>query len=175
VDVVEQEGINRALDQIPQADLVLFVLDASRPFEAEDQLIFDALVDSRTIAVLNKSDLPRLLDLPEPFLDMVQRPICAHSGRGVDELRDVLRATFLNGTHLDSREFVAISRTRHRDVLASANMLLERFEHGLTTQVGLELLALDLRDALSAVGSVTGLVTTDDVLDVIFSSFCIGK
>jgi len=175
VDMVEQEGINRTLDQIPQADLVLFVLDSSRPFEHEDQLIHDALSRSRTIAVLNKSDLPRMLDLPSNFSNLQQLSISANSGFGVDELKQVVRSSFLDGSHLDSREFVAISRARHRDVLLSAQSLLQRFESGLSSEVGLELLALDLREALAAVGSVTGQVTTDDLLDVIFTSFCIGK
>jgi tRNA modification GTPase len=175
IDLVEQEGINRALEQIPQADLVLFVLDASRTFDTEDQLIYEALAESRTIAVLNKSDLPQLLQLPAGFDGMVQQGISAHSGAGVEELKDVVRSAFLGNAQLDSREFVALSRVRHRDVLISADAFLQSFEQGLAAQSGLELLALDLRDALSAIGSVTGQVTTDNLLDLIFSSFCIGK
>lgn len=175
VDVIEQEGINRTLEQIPRADLVLFVLDSSRPFESEDQQIVEALAGSRIIAVLNKSDLPRVLDLPSDFSTFKQLEISAHSGCGVDEIKDAVRTSFLETTHLDSREFVAISRARHRDVLVTADTLLDRFEQGLAAQLGLELLALDLREALASIGAVTGQVTTDDLLDVIFSSFCIGK
>lgn len=174
-DVVEQEGINRALGQIPQADVVLFVLDASRAFDDEDQRIMHALADSRTIAVINKADLPRALDLPSAFVGMAQQRICAQSGDGVEELKNAIRERFIGADHLDSREFVAVSRARHRDALVSADSLLQRFEQGLAGQLGLELLALDLRDALSAIGSLTGQVSTDDVLDLIFSSFCIGK
>ena len=175
VDVVEQEGINRALEQIPLADVVLFVLDVSRPFGVEDQLILDALAGSRIIAVLNKSDLPCVLALPPLFAGLLQLHISAHSGDGVEALKETVRATFLTSIHIDSREFVAISRARHRDVLFSADIVLEHFEQGLAAHVGLELLALELRDVLSSIGSVTGQVTTDDVLDEIFSSFCIGK
>lgn len=174
-DLVEQEGINRALEQIPQADLVLFVLDASRPFETEDQQIFDALAGSRTIAVLNKNDLPRSLELPSALAGLSLQTICAQSGEGVDRLKEQVRTSFLETIHLDNREFVSISRARHRDVLTSADAVLERVEAGLVLQTGLELLALDLREALNAIGSVTGQVSTDDVLDMIFSSFCIGK
>jgi tRNA modification GTPase len=69
---------------------------------------------------------------------------------------------------------VALSRVRHRDALVSAEQFLRLFSSGLLDR-NLELLALDLRGALQAVGSVTGQTTTDDVLDLIFSSFCIGK
>ena len=174
-DVAEQEGINRALGKIQQADLVLFVCDFSRPFDLEDQLILDALSASKIMVVLNKCDLPRALHLPAVFNDMEILPISANSGEGVDQLKDAVRMTFLHDTDLDSREFVAISRARHRDALISADFALERFNSGLTSGLELELLAIDLRDALSAVGTVTGETTSDDVLDLIFSSFCIGK
>jgi len=174
-DVIEQEGINRALEKIPLADLVLFVCDFSRPFDAEDRLIIDALADRKVIAVLNKVDLPRALDLPDNFEEMLQLRISASSGEGVEALKEAVKSVFLHNTAVDSREFVAISRARHRDALAKADVILERFRSSLEAGLGLELLAVDLREALFAVGSVTGQATADDVLDKIFSSFCIGK
>lgn len=174
-DMVELEGIKRALESIPQADLVLFVCDSSRPLEAEDRMILDALAGCRLIAVLNKSDLPRILDLPDVFGGIRQLPISASTGEGIEALKEAVRSTFLHDTALDSRDFVAISRARHRDALVTADAALGRFNREIASGSPLELLALDLRDALSAVGSVTGQTTSDDVLDVIFSSFCIGK
>jgi tRNA modification GTPase len=173
-DLVEQEGISRALDKIPLADLVLAVFDASQDFSPEDQLILDALAERRVIAVLNKSDLPRRLVLPdeERFAALVE--VTALSGAGVDLLRQAVRAQFLHSAAIDSREFVALSRARHRDALVSAEQFLRQFSNGLRDR-NLELLALDLRDALQAVGSVTGQTAPDELLDLIFSSFCIGK
>lgn len=174
-DLVEREGIRRALDQIPQADLVLFVLDASHLFDREDQLILEGLTESRIIAVLNKSDLPQTIELPERFTGVPCIPISAHTGDGVELLKETIRNAFLHGSAIDSREFIAISRARHRDALFSAAAILQRFIEGMRVHVELELLAVDLRDALQAVGTVTGQSTPDDVLDLIFSSFCIGK
>lgn len=174
-DVIEREGISRALEKIPLADLVLFVLDSARPFTDDDQLILDAVKGKTTIAVLNKSDLPSVLEFPPELAGVPRVALSAGTGAGIDGLRDVIRSTFLHGAALDSREFVAISRARHRDALASARSALQRFLAGLEEGRELETLAIDLRDALSAVGQVTGETTTDDVLDVIFSSFCIGK
>jgi tRNA modification GTPase len=173
-DLVEQEGISRALEKIPQADLVLAVFDASRELSQEDQLILDALANSRTIAVINKTDLPRRLVLPDEgrFVALVR--IAALSGDGIDLLRKTVCKQFLHSEASDSREFVALSRARHRDALVSAEQSLRQFCGGLQER-NLELLALDLRDALHAVGSVTGQTATDEVLDLIFSSFCIGK
>jgi len=173
-DLVEQEGISRALAKIPDADLVLAVFDASREFSTEDQLILDALVDRKAIAVLNKTDLPRQLVLPDEdrFVGIVR--IAALSGEGVDLLKRTVCKRFLHSAAPDSREFVALSRARHRDALVSAEQSLRQFSSGLQDR-NLELLALDLQGALQAVGSVTGQTATDEVLDLIFSSFCIGK
>ncbi len=173
-DLVEQEGISRALEKIPLADLILAVFDASRVFGREDQLIYDALAGRRTVAVLNKTDLPRQLVLPDVERFVAVVPIAALSGDGVDLLKQTVCTQFLHSTASDSREFVALSRARHRDALVSADLCLRQFSAGLPER-NLELLALDLRGALRAVGSVTGQTATDEVLDLIFSSFCIGK
>lgn len=173
-DLVEQEGIARALEKIPQADLVLAVFDASRTFSQEDQLIFDALSGCRVIAVLNKDDLPRQFVLPDEERFVAVARITALTGEGIDLLKQTVCKQFLHSTQSDSREFVALSRARHRDALVSAAASLRQFYDGLADR-NLELLALDLRGALQAVGTVTGQTTTDDVLDHIFSSFCIGK
>ncbi len=174
-DVVEQEGIDRALECIPLADLVLFVLDMSRPFDHEDGLILSRLSGKTVLLVCNKSDLVVDTGLP-PELDAFERcMVSSHTGQGIEELKARIRSTFLGAGVLDSREFVAISRARHRDALVSARQVLAGFLDGLAGGRELETLSIDLRDALDAVGRVTGETTPDDVLDIIFSSFCIGK
>lgn len=173
-DLVEQEGINRALEKVPLADLILAVFDGSRSFCQEDQMLLDALDGRRIVAVVNKADLPQLLVLPEEnrFLDTVW--IAARSGDGVDLLKQTICRQFFHSAAPDSREFTSLSRARHRDALISAEECLRQFSTGLK-DCNLELLALDLRGALDAVGTVTGQTVTDEVLDLIFSSFCIGK
>ena len=173
-DLVEQEGISRALEKIPLADIVIAVFDASREFSQEDQMIFDALDGYRTIAVFNKTDLQQQFVLPDEGRFVATVRIAAHSGEGIDLLKQTVCRQFLHSTATDSREFVALSRARHRDALVSAEQYLQRFSSGFMDR-NLELLALDLRGALQAVGSVTGQTATDEVLDLIFSSFCIGK
>ena len=173
-DLVEKEGIFRALEKIPQADLVLAVFDASREFSQEDKLILDAVADTRVIAVLNKTDLSRRLVLPDEACFVSTVKIAALSGEGIDCLKQTVCKQFLHSAALDSREFVALSRARHRDALVSAEQSLLQFSKELENRK-LELLALDLRSALQSVGAVTGQTATDEVLDLIFSSFCIGK
>jgi len=173
-DIVEQEGIRRALDKIQQADLVLAVFDLSRDFSEEDQLILDSISDCKAVAVFNKMDLPKRFLLPDEAKFVASAEIAAHSGEGIDLLKQIVFNLFLNSNVSDSREYVALSRARHRDALVSAHQSLEIFTGGFPDR-NLELLALDLRDALQAVGSVTGQTSTDEVLDLVFSSFCIGK
>ena len=174
-DVIEREGIKRALDKIPEADMILFVVDTTRQFEDEDQIILEAVSGSTVLVVKNKCDLPGVMSLPAKLDKFRSVEISASSGAGVENLRQLVRTTFLHDSAIDNRDFIAISRARHKDALTSANTILERVVSSLFSGSGLELLAVELRDALAEVGSVTGECTNDEILDLIFSSFCIGK
>jgi tRNA modification GTPase len=174
-DLVEQKGIGRALDCVPLADLILFVLDGSRPFSADDQLIHDSLSGKPVLLVQNKADLPEKLSLPDPIADLPLYRISTVTGEQVDLLKKSIRSTFMSETLLDSRQFVALSRSRHYDALASAETYLQRLVSGIESGRELETLTIDLRDALHAVGQVTGETSNDEILEHIFSSFCIGK
>lgn len=173
-DHVEQEGVRLSLDRIPKADLVLFVVDGSAPFDGDDEIIRQAIGDKCSIVVMNKSDLPKRCELPGELAGSLVA-ISTRDGSGISELRHTIYATFVHGKATDSREFVAVSKARHRDSLVRSLAALERFERNVLDGVSHDILPIDLRDALNAVGEVTGETTADDVLDLIFSSFCIGK
>ena len=173
-DHVEQEGVRLSLDRIPRADLVLFVVDASHPFGADDRAILTAIGSKSMIAVLNKYDMPVQAEVSADIAAPVVR-ISTVTGFGIPELRDAITAAFMHGKAVDGREFVVVSRARHRDALLKAKGSLRQFIDNLHAGVNMELLPIDLRDALDSVGEVTGETTVDDVLDKIFSSFCIGK
>jgi tRNA modification GTPase len=173
-DQVEQEGVRLTLDRIPKADLVLFVVDGSRPFAEEDRAILDAIGSKTFLVIRNKSDLPQISELPVD-LAAPSVAISTVTGSGITELRNAISNAFMHGKAIDGREFVAVSKARHRDALLKARQSLERFVENLHAGLNMELLPIDLRDALDAVGEVTGETTADDVLDRIFSSFCIGK
>jgi tRNA modification GTPase len=174
-DPVEEEGVRRARERLAVADLTLFVLDGSRPFDEDDRLILGDLAGRPYFVVRNKMDLPHCLALPELMEPLADLRISTLTGEGVDGLLEAIHQTFLKGEAIDSREYVALSRARHRDALELCRDRLLQFQENAETGAELELLAVDLRDALSALGSVTGETTPDEVLDLIFSSFCIGK
>ncbi|WP_136515254.1 tRNA uridine-5-carboxymethylaminomethyl(34) synthesis GTPase MnmE [Geomonas edaphica] len=173
-DQVEQEGVRLSLDRIPRADLVLFVIDGSAPFDEDDATILRAIGAKSCIVVENKSDLPSVAVLPSDFSAPVVT-ISTHTGSGVPSLRDAITNAFMHGHAIDSREYVAVSKARHWDSLLKARASLRSFVSNLEAGMNLEVLPVDLRDALDAVGEVTGETTADDILDRIFSSFCIGK
>jgi len=174
-DVVEREGVRRTLERIPLADLVLFMVDGARSFDDEDRMILDALGAARAILVVNKSDLPAVIELPAELAARETVAVSTLTGEGIDQVRTAIRDSFLHGRAVDGREFVALSQARHRDALVRALGFLVRFAESLGSGAELELLALELREALDAVGEVTGETTPDEVLDLIFSRFCIGK
>ncbi len=174
-DEVEQEGMRLTLEKIPLADLILFVVDGSRSFDHEDRLIMEAVTGCRVILIVNKSDLPQLAELPEELEATKAVRISARAGDGIDELRETIFSMFIREGVLEGRDYSALSQVRHRDVLERARERLVSFLDGFGSGMGLEFSALDLRDALYSLGEVTGETTPDDILDEIFSRFCIGK
>jgi tRNA modification GTPase len=174
-DIVEREGVRLTLEKIPQADLVLFVVDNARPYDADDRALLAALTGSRVVVVRNKCDLSIQLELPEELASIPCVEISTKSEAGIEVLRERIVASFLHGAAVDRRAGALLTRARHRDALAGARDALVRFTANRHAGFDTELLAVDLRDALAAVGQVTGETTPDDILDVIFSQFCIGK
>jgi tRNA modification GTPase len=174
-DEIEQEGMKLTMEQIPLADLILFVVDSSKPFEDEDSLIVEAISGREFLVVSNKADLPQAIQLPAQFKSERIVRISARDGSGVEALREAIFSRFIRGASLDGRDFTAISQVRHRDALDKAQRNLHSFLESFVVGMPLEIVSLDLRDALSALGEVTGETTTDDILDQIFTRFCIGK
>lgn len=174
-DEIEREGIRRTMDKLTEADLVLFLADGSHPLDDDDRAILSAVAGRSFLTVTTKADLPQQLD---------QRllPVCCgvvaiscHTAEGLDLLRSMLYDYFMHDAPPLSDDLVALSNVRHRDILQRAADLLDRFISHDRSVCTLDLLAIDLRDALSAVGEVTGATTPDAVLDLVFSTFCIGK
>jgi len=174
-DEIEQEGMKLTMDKIPLADLILFVVDSSKHFESEDLIIVDAILGREVLVVSNKTDLPEVIQLPEQLASLPVVRISARDGRGIEELREAIFSRFIHGAALDGRDFTALSQARHRDVLARAQQGLLSFLKSFAAGMPLEIVSLELRDALNALGEVTGETTTDDILDQIFTRFCIGK
>lgn len=179
-DFVEQEGVRRSRAAMEQADLLLVLLDGSVPFEPEDRALVASAHDKKVALVINKTDLPRGI-LPGDLQALRQTTtadatvwISARTGAGLDDLRDTIRNLILR-PEFEPGESAVVTSLRHRTGLVKAIEALNRSLESIKGRLSSEFVALDLRGALDALSEITGATTTDDILDYVFSQFCIGK
>jgi tRNA modification GTPase len=171
-DNVEQEGVRRSLAAIVSADIVLVVLDGSQPQTDEDRRVLNQAREKTTVAVINKSDLPRRMDRlawPEK-----QVTVSCRTGEGLDELRQEVLGKMQEGA-MQPREHAWAVNDRHREALERAKQSLERARESAQSSQSPELIAMDLRDALDHLGMIIGATHSEDILERIFRDFCIGK
>ena len=172
-DVVEQEGVRRSRASLGQADIVLHVLDASEPLTPDDQERLAELADLNCIVVLNKNDLPAQLGKADMHGNQAI-PVSCVSGDGVEALKDAIRASVWDG-EITSEMLEVMVNSRHQEALNRAKTSLQASLGQVRSGAVLDLAAVDLRIATNAIGEIVGKTTTEDLLDSIFSTFCIGK
>ena len=175
LDLVEQEGVRRAREKALSADLVLMVVDGGCPLVDEDFLALELCQPEKTVMVINKSDQAQVCDL-ELLSGYPHRvSVSAKHGLGLPELRAALVERLGCDATLAGDEGVVITERRHRDALLQAISALDAVVASVDALAPLECLAMELREALAALGQITGETTPDEILDKIFSQFCIGK
>jgi tRNA modification GTPase len=177
-DEIEREGIRRSRETLAQAELILHVLDASEPLTDADKNYLAEFADKKRILVSNKNDLPRQLDLSAAFEIRNSKfeitEVCCTSGQGIESLKDAIKHLVWSGKVSAEMSQVTIN-SRHQDALNRARFSARAAADALRDDFSLELVAMDLHIAANAVGEVVGKTTTEDLLDKIFSSFCLGK
>ena len=171
---VEELGIIRAKELINKADLVLFLLDGSVPVTDEDKSLYQEVAHKPVLAVINKIDLGRnyQMDSLEITGDPVE--ISAKNQQGIDTLKDAILNKIISGKE-QWEEDACSPNVRHQVALKKAMLAAERVLS--TLQMGLtnDLIAVDLQECLDCMGEIVGETTTDDILDVVFEQFCLGK
>jgi tRNA modification GTPase len=177
-DEIEVEGIRRSRQSLAQAELILHVLDAGEPLTTEDQSYFTEFAGKKRILVRNKTDLPAQWQWPPKFdgASNLTSPVdvsCV-TGQGVEALKDAIKETVWSG-EVKAEMLQVMINSRHQDALNRARAAAERSIEALRGNATLELVALDLRIAVAALGEIVGKTTTEDLLDSIFGQFCIGK
>ena len=192
-DDIESEGIRRSRESLARAEFILHVLDASEPLTKEDETFLAEFSDKKKILVINKTDLPRKLVVPMEYqvgravlcppdgAHGVTRPttsalvdVCCDSGSGIEQLKDAIKSLVWSGAVTNEMAQVTIN-SRHQDALRRARESVQLALDALRADASLEFVALDLRIGANAVGEVVGKTTTEDLLDSIFSTFCLGK
>jgi len=176
-DEVERLGINLTKQKLKESDFVLIVIDQSRPLGQGD---LDTILQSKgkkTLIVLNKIDLPSKLgkgtDSEALFL-FPSVKVSALTGQGLDQLKKAMKDCILEGG-LDTTSSHAVPNLRHRHALYNSLQFFKDAEHRIREEAPMEIIALELRSGLDALGEITGETTSEDVLDSIFSQFCLGK
>ena len=174
LDPAEKEGMRRSRRAMESADLILFVLDASRPLTPEEQELWQAVrrQPKRTIIVWNKTDLKAAHPVLDEAEKYEQAEVSCKTGEGVDNLKKLITADV---TEAQTADGLMISNLRHYEALLRAQTELESALIRLQTQAGGEIYAEHLRGALTHLQDLIGEVTPDDVLGIIFSKFCMGK
>ncbi len=176
-DLVEQLGMEFTRERLAQADLVLFVLDRSAPLTSEDLNIYDDIKTKPLLIVVNKIDLaphPDFAAMRDRFPEDTLVEISALYGDGLEELKDGVFHTIL-GRSLDTETSAVAPNLRHKMCLEQSLEAIDRALELLDGQSAVELIALEVQEALAHLGEVVGVTTTEDLLDQIFSQFCIGK
>jgi tRNA modification GTPase len=168
---IEEAGIYRTMKVMSEADLTLLVLDNGAQLTKIEQ---DLMAQGQNmIAVLNKCDLPITLDANQIPQSISKVRISATKGFGLDQLKSVILNQIIH-SEIEGAELI-VSNVRHTDALKRALNHLEHFILSLSQNLPAELIALDLREILDAFGEIIGATTAEDILDRIFSEFCIGK
>ena len=175
-DLVEKIGVEKSKEYLEKADLVILMLDNSRALEEQDKEIIEFVKDKKAIIIINKMDLNSNLDLnyiKERFSEENIIYTSINTESGVEEVKDKI-ASLVNSGHISVKD-VYITNVRHRDVLVKAKESLIGGLNALEINMPLDMASVELKDAYLKLGEITGEAYSEDILDKIFSDFCIGK
>lgn len=176
-DIVEQQGVQRSRDILNKVELLLLMFDASQPLDESDFELLEIAKGNRAILILNKTDLHILthsqhLSNHIPNASIVQTAITEEIG--IDTLKNTILDVLLGGDFVIG-ESPIITNTRHQDALRRSQEALDNVITSLENDMPPDLVSVDLRIGLDALGDIVGKTTTEDILDRIFSQFCVGK
>ncbi len=187
-DIIEKIGVDKAKEYVDKADLILYVVDSSRVLDDNDREIMELLVGRKAIILLNKSDLQTattkeclqeaLQMVPgiqkEQACNLPMIDISAKEEHGLDVLEETLQEMFLHG-EVSFNDEIYITNVRHKSALLDANNSLKKVIDSIDMQMPEDFFSIDLLDAYEALGSITGETIGEDLVNEIFSKFCMGK
>ena len=178
-DIIEKIGVDKAKEYLGHSDLVIYVVDASRELDSNDKEIIDLIKGRNTIILLNKSDLNTVItketllnaDIDEnvPMID-----ISAKEEHGIEEFEKELEKMFLNGD-VSFNDEVFITNVRHKTALTDALSSMKKVLQSIEDDMPEDFFSIDLMDAYETLGSITGQTIGEDLVNEIFSKFCMGK
>lgn len=176
-DIVERLGVNKAKELLNEADLVIAVFDTSTELSKEDFDIINLIKDKKVIILLNKSDLPSKIDEKDMNKYLPGKRIINTSmskNEGIDKLEEIIEDMFLSSEVKISNNTI-ITNVRHRDQLLKAKENIDDALNSLGLNMPLDCIEVDIKNSWENLGEITGDTVGEDIIDKIFSEFCIGK
>ena len=197
-DVIEKIGVDKARENVKNADLILYVIDSSRELDKNDEDIFQMVFDKKVVILLNKADLNTVVDKDNVRQAFISHIFCenefnlaksdiesliknipiieisAKNQHGIDELEETLKNMFFEG-NLSFNNEVYITNIRHKTALSDAYDALNRVIDSIEMGMPEDFYSIDLMDAYESLGSITGETIGEDLVNEIFSKFCMGK
>lgn len=173
-DIVEKIGVEKSVSFISDSDLIIAIFDSSREFDDEDRKILDLIRDKKSIVLLNKIDLDGGFDFDENLEGIEVIHTSIKNNEGIEDLENKIIEMFNDG-YIEANNDNIITNIRHRDIINKAIKSLESSLHDMEAGVPIDCFEVDLRNAWEILGEITGETVDDDVLNKIFSDFCIGK
>lgn len=176
-DVVERMGVEKSKVYAEKADLVLMMLDASQPMAEEDREILSLIRGKKSLVLLNKTDLQQKISLEE-VIEFVPREqilmISIKENKGFEALINGLKEMFFHGEPAKAEDAI-LGNTRHKNALFQGKEAMERCLVTINTRMPEDFISMDLQDANRALGEITGDVADEEIIDRIFTKFCLGK
>ncbi len=175
-DTIEHIGVERAKQYALQADLVLTVIDTSRPLDDNDREILELIQDRTAVILLNKSDLAQVVRA-EDIQAICPKPvifISAKQEKGIREVAETIRSLFFTGS-IHMNEEVMITNARHKQALEDAIHSLQLVKQSIDDRMPEDFYSIDLMDAYASLGSIIGEEVDEDLVNTIFAKFCMGK
>lgn len=176
-DEVEKIGVEKTKEYFSKADLVIFIIDSSDELTVEDREIFNLIKDKKCLILINKVDLPPKLDrvkVKEYGEGKKIIDISVIEGKGIEILKEEIYNLVYGGGVMYSSEAL-VTNIRHKDLLEKAKSSLLNAMDTLNAQMPLDLISIDIRQCLDYIGEITGETVGEDIINRIFSQFCVGK
>lgn len=175
-DKVEQIGVNKAKEIAEGADLIIYVVDGSKDIDENDKEILEIIKNKKVIVLLNKTDIDRVVDIEQlneiPKEDIIE--FSAKAGLGMDELEEKIKDIFYSG-EITFNDQVYITNARHKEALENSYNSLLKVKESVDAGMPEDFYSIDLMDAYEQLGLIIGESVEDDLVNEIFSKFCMGK
>ena len=175
-DIIEKIGVKKAYNYAEKADLILMIMDSSIPIDDSDIEIFDYIKDKTSLILLNKSDLKSMTSIEEvrKYTDKYIMMISARDESGIDEFKAKIEEMFVSGK-IDYNDEILISNERHLLAIDRSIEAMKAVLTGMSEKLPEDLISIDLLNAYENLGNITGEKIDDDIVNEIFSKFCMGK